>query len=291
MAGVLDPTSHRYYFLSTFSTVPKLPIFSAEFLGSTGNVLVSGRRQFFYIYDAAAGKLDMIPRIPERSEKSLERFSASSDGRTVAFMGNDGYIILFDAKRKHWIADLKMNGSVRALTFTPDGKQLLASGSDGDIYRWDLASRKCIERFSNQDGTVTASLAASPSHFAAGAHSGVVNLYSEQDPASSAATTNSAFSILKHREPIKSIMNLHTSADCLRFNHDGQLLAMSTRRETHGGLKLIHVPTATVFSNWPTSKTPLGYVWSMDFSPESRFLAIGNDKGKCLLYSVAHYAD
>jgi U3 small nucleolar RNA-associated protein 18 len=122
-------------------------------------------------------------------------------------------------------------------------------------------------------------MAASSRHLAVGAESGVVNMYSEQASFSSWATT---------RSPLKSILNLSTSADLVRFNGDGQILAMSTRREKHG-LKLLHVPTGTVFSNWPTSKTPLSYVWSVDFSPKSRFLAIGNDKGKCLLYRLPHY--
>jgi U3 small nucleolar RNA-associated protein 18 len=259
--------------------VPKLPIYSASFLGTTGNVVVSGRRPFFYIYDAATGGLDYIPRVHAgRHERSLERFTTSPDGRTVAFMGNDGYIILFDAARKRWITDLKMNGSVRAVSFTPSGDQIVTSGSDGDVYRWDLRNAcRCVERFSNEDGTITSYLAASSRHLAVGAESGVVNLYSELNA-----------SPKSKRTPVKSILNLHTSADMLRFNSDGQILAMSSRRETNG-LKLLHVPTATVFSNWPTSKTPLSYVWSHDFSPESRYFAVGNDKGNCLLYRVTHY--
>lgn len=268
-------------------TVPKLPIYSASFLGTSGNVVVSGRRPFFYLYDAVAGKLDHIPRIIGREERSLERCVASPDGRTLAFCGNDGYIILFDAANKHWIADLKMNGSVRAITFTPDGEQILASGSDGDVYRWDMKSRQCIERFSNEDGTITSSLAASPRHLAVGAESGVVNLYSEHR-ASKGLAGVPAFPGSSRRVPIKSIMNLPTSADMARFNHDGQILAISSRRERRG-MKLVHVPSATVFANWPTSKTPLNYVWTMDFSPQSRFLAIGNDQGKCLLYRMMHY--
>mmetsp|Transcript_115793 Transcript_115793/g.173044 ORF Transcript_115793/g.173044 Transcript_115793/m.173044 type:complete len:563 (-) Transcript_115793:26-1714(-) len=255
---------------------PKLPIYNASFLGSTGNVVVSGRRSFFYIYDAVAGKVDLVPRIMGREEKSWEKHAVSPDGRLIAFMGNDGYIVLVDAHTKHWIGDLKLNGSVRAIAFSPDGKYIVASGSDGDIYRWDIHSRRCIERFSNNDGTITSSLAVSAKTLAVGAESGVVNLYSE-------------YASRESKSPLKSIMNLRTSADQVRFNHDGQILAMSTRRE-RDGLKLLHVPSKTVFSNWPTNKTPLKYVWSMDFSPQSRFLAIGNDKGKCILYKLNHYS-
>jgi U3 small nucleolar RNA-associated protein 18 len=192
-------------------------------------------------------------------------------------------VILVDARSKQWIADLKMSGSTRAMTFTLDGEYILASGSDGEVYRWETRTRCCVERFSNHDGSITSSLAASSRHLAVGSESGVVNLYSELDPIPRTCT-------LSHRPCIKSIMNLHTSADLVRFNGDGQILAMSTRRESHGGLKLLHVPSASVFSNWPTSKTPLSYVWSLDFSPASRFLAVGNDKGKCLLYSIKEYS-
>ena len=86
------------------------------------------------MYDAVAGKLDLVPRIIGREEKSLEKFNVSPDGRTIAFIGNDGYIILVDAHTKHWIADLKMNGSVHAVTFTPDGEEIIASGSDGGTH-------------------------------------------------------------------------------------------------------------------------------------------------------------
>lgn len=90
------------------------------------------------------------------------------------------------------------------------------------------------------------------------------------------------------RTPLKSVMNMTTSADFVKFSPDGQVLAMSTRRE-HNGLKLLHVPSRTVFSNWPTSKTPLKYVWGVDFSPGGGYLAVGNDRGKCLLYKLRHY--
>ena len=96
---------------------------------------MSGRRPFFYLYDAVAGKVDEVPRINGRDEKSWEKHTVSPDGRLIAFYGNDGYTVLVDAHSKHWVGDLKINGSVRAISFTPDGSQILASGSDGDVYR------------------------------------------------------------------------------------------------------------------------------------------------------------
>lgn len=264
---------------------PTMPIHCASFLGDSGSVVLSGQRSFFYVYDAASGNIDRVPGISGRSERSLEKFIVSPDGRIIAFLGNDGFIILVDAKSRRWMGDLKINGSVRAATFTPDGEYLLGSGSDGDVYRFHVGSRRCVERFRNEDGTITSTMAASSKFLAVGAESGVVNLYDDKKALSS-------FGGMMHqqqgRTPVKSIMNLQTSADAVKFNGDGQILAMSTKMET-GGLKLLHVPTATVFSNWPTSKTPLKYVWSMDFSPGSRFFAVGDDKGKCLLYKLKHY--
>lgn len=266
-------------------SVPKLPIYSASFLGSTGNVVVSGRRPFFYIYDAVAGRVDLVPRILGRQEKSLEKLTVSPDGSLIAFYGNDGYVILVDVRTKQWLADLKINGSVRAIAFSPNGKFLYASGSDGQVYQWDVASRRCIDRFDNQDGTITSALACSSQHLAVGAESGVVNFYHAQNQA---ILDKDDSGLLGNRKPIKAIMNLQTSADLVKFSTEGQILAISSRREREA-LKLLHVPTRTVFSNWPTSKTPLGYVWSLDFSPKSMFMAIGNDKGKCLLYRLSHF--
>jgi U3 small nucleolar RNA-associated protein 18 len=112
-----------------------------------------------------------------------------------------------------------------------------------------------------------------------GSESGVVNLY---DNASLEERSHSK------RIPIKQIKNIKTSVDFMKFNTNGEILAISTRREKDS-LKLLHTKSKTVFSNWPTTKTPLGYVWSLELSPGSRFMAIGNDTGKCLLNKLNHY--
>jgi U3 small nucleolar RNA-associated protein 18 len=52
---------------------------------------------------------------------------------------------------------------------------------------------------------------------------------------------------------------------------------------------VVHLPTRTVFSNWPSSKTPLHYVHSLAFSPHCGYFAVGNARGRVLLYRLTHY--
>mgnify|MGYP002883850964 FL=1 len=85
------------------------------------------------------------------------------------------------------------------------------------------------------------------------------------------------------------MMNLTTKVDTLAFNPDGQMLAAASSLKRNA-LRLLHVPSRTVFSNWPTSKTPLQYVHSLAFSPSSDLLAVGNARGRVLLYRLKQYS-
>lgn len=60
---------------------------------------------------------------------------SSPDGEKIAFIGNDGYMIVVDSHSKQRIGTLKMNGSVRALTFSENSNYLFGTGTDGDIYK------------------------------------------------------------------------------------------------------------------------------------------------------------
>lgn len=51
----------------------------------------------------------------------------------------------------------------------------------------------------------------------------------------------------------------------------------------------VHLPSLTAFGNWPTSSTPLGHVTAVDFSARSEYVAIGNTRGKVLLYHLKDF--
>ncbi|CAO2826841.1 unnamed protein product [Amaranthus hypochondriacus] len=254
------------------------PIRNAAFLPDGSQVIVAGRRKFFYSVDISKGNVDKIGPLTGREEKSLEVFEVSPDSRTIAFLGNEGYILLVSAKTKELIGTLKMNGTVRSLAFTDDGQQLLSSGGDGHVYHWDLRTRTCLHKGIDEGSINGTALCTAPmgNLFAAGSASGLVNVYNRDE------------FLGGKRKPIKTLEHLRTEVDFMKFNHDAQILAICSRMQK-SSLKLVHVPSFTVFSNWPPGNRTLQYPRCLDFSPAGGFMAAANASGNVLLYKLHHY--
>jgi U3 small nucleolar RNA-associated protein 18 len=125
-------------------------------------------------------------------------------------------------------------------------------------------------------------IAVSPtdSHLATGDESGVVNMYS-------ASFSSSFMDTGLHIKPQlkRQIDNLTTRIQQVGFSNDGQLMAMisSVKKDQ---LRLVHVETGRTYANWPTLNTPLSHLQCFAFSPNNSYLALGNDKGKVLLYQL-----
>jgi U3 small nucleolar RNA-associated protein 18 len=270
--GVRNPKVQSVFF-------DDMPIAAAQFTPDGQDIILAGRRKFFYSYDVVAGAITKVPFIKGREEKSWESMLVSPANDYIAFLGQDGHTVLVSRTTKQWLHNFKMNGSVRTAAFSGDGRQMYTAGDDGQVYLWDVRNLKCAHRFVDEGCIHSTALAVSPSngHLAAGSNSGVVNLYGADQARTSAAP-----------QPQRALMNLTTRVDMLEFNHDSQILAMASKRNKDA-LKLVHVPSKTVFANWPTSTTPLSYVQCLAFSPHSGYLAIGNDKGKVLLYRLNHF--
>ncbi|KAK4603641.1 hypothetical protein RGQ29_012234 [Quercus rubra] len=253
------------------------PIRKASFLPDGSQVIVAGRRKFFYSFDLVKAKIDKIGPLVGREEKSLGVFEVSPDSSTIAFVGNEGYILLVSTKTKELIWTLKMNGTARSLAFAEDGQQLLSSGGDCQVYHWGLRTRACFGKAVDAGCVNSTSLSTSPNGklFAAGSDSGIVNVYNREF-------------LGGKRKPMETIENLTTKVDVLKFNNDAQILAISSSVKKNS-LKLIHVPSFTVFSNWPPLKKSLQYPLCLDFSPGGGFMAMGNAGGKVLLYKLHHY--
>ena len=83
-------------------------------------------------------------------------------------------------------------------------------------------------------------------------------------------------------------MNLTTRISNVEFNHSNEILSIYSSSK-HDQFRLFHINSRTMFQNFPTSNTPLHYVTSTQFSSNSGYLAIGNDRGRVLLYRLNHF--
>eukprot|EP00198_Chlamydomonas_reinhardtii_P007035 XP_001696371.1 WD40 repeat protein [Chlamydomonas reinhardtii] len=264
-------------------------------------VVLAGRRPFFYVFDMGAGRVERVLGPAGCGLKSLEHFDVSPPSSSafgseplVAFTGDGGSIPLVSLRSRQWVASLRMSGNVRALAFTHDGSELLSTGDDGAVHVWDLRTRRCRLVFADSGNIGDASslaLSADGRWIATGAGSGVVNVYRKAEVEEAAARAASAGLGGGGRvsvAPARELMNLTTNVDTLRFSPDSQMLAVASRMK-RDALRLVHLPSLTVFSNWPTGRSPLHYVHSLDFSPHCGLLAVGNAKGRALLYRLHHY--
>lgn len=279
----LDKTVHLFQVDGTNNAkvedvfLKDLPILDAKFTQGGSRVVMSGPRSYFFSYDLEAGKVTKIPGIVGRKERRLERFTVSQSGDRIVFLGSDGFMSVVSSRSYEWIGNMKMNGDVKSATFCEDDRYLLSTGTDGDIYKWDMRTRKCVFKHQDEGSLGNHAIAASldGKYYASGSDSGVVNVYDNAG-------------LTAHAKPRKALMQLTTQADSLKFNADSQILAMASK-DSRDSLKLVHLPSFTVFSNWPTSHTPLHYVSAMDFSPSSGYFAVGNARGRVLLYRLTHY--
>eukprot|EP00040_Diaphanoeca_grandis_P010789 m.55281 g.55281 ORF g.55281 m.55281 type:complete len:524 (-) comp22045_c0_seq2:444-2015(-) len=257
-----------------------LPIYSAAFTRGGSEIILSGRRKFFYVYDLQSGSIKKVDELQGRAEKSLEFLYSSVDSDMLAFTGRNGEVILVSNKTKQCVGSLKMNGSVNAVSFCSNSNKIISSGKDGKVYLWDLRNqRRCEHVFSDEGCISSTALAVSNNdqYIACGSDTGVVNIYD------GSCFTNA------NPKPLKALMNLTTTVNHLQFHPDNQMLGMSSR-SVKQGLRMVHLPSMSVFSNWPAPTTPLNYANTFTFSPRGGYLSVGNDKGRALLYRLNHYS-
>ncbi|KAK7032907.1 Methyltransf-2 domain-containing protein [Favolaschia claudopus] len=299
--------------------IPTLPLsqFSINFHPSGSSVLLTGARPFYFVYDLQRGEMrhkagrglwgsyDSTTSVATRKRgrrrgtdgqsqgargnaEGMEISSFNPSGDMLAVAGRGGNVHLLDWKSGagQVVGSLKCGTTVNALWWTgadADGGHLAALTNDSEVFLWDVGERRCVRRWKDEGGFRGAARAMSGSSkgwMAIGSNTGLVNIYGSD------ALENTSFA--SQPKPVKTLGHLTTSISTLRFNHDAQIMAMASK-EKKDAFRLIHLPSHTAFSNWPTSSTPSGHVSAIDFSAQSEYVAVGNTRGKVLLYHLLDY--
>ncbi|KAI9059535.1 WD40 repeat-like protein [Trametes sanguinea] len=278
-----------------FHPSPQVPILltasSDRRLRLGTSVLLTGPRPFYYTYDLQTGTTQRSPRglwgttfangTQAAQDGSMEICAFDPTGSVLAVAGRRGHVHLVDWRTGggQVVGSVKMNSGAKSLWWS--GEQLFTLGEDAEVYVWDVGQRRCVRRWQDDGGYGSQLLTGdrSSKYLAIGSRMGIVNVYGS-DAASGSA---------ERPKPLKALGNLTTSITSLKFNHDSQLLAMASNVKKDQ-MRMIHLPSLTAFSNWPTSSTPLGHVTSVDFSAGSEYVAVGNNRGRVLLYHLRDFS-
>jgi U3 small nucleolar RNA-associated protein 18 len=107
-----------------------MSILSAAYVGTSSScseVVVAGRKPYFYSYDTASGAVSQVTSLMRRGLKTHETMAVSPLGSRIAFAGHGGYIHVVCGRQKTWQMDLKMNCACKKITFL-DEDHLFSSG-------------------------------------------------------------------------------------------------------------------------------------------------------------------
>ncbi|CAG9795058.1 unnamed protein product [Diatraea saccharalis] len=238
--------------------------------------LATNHSHSYCVYDLVKAKptLHQLPRALNRPKK----FQISPDGSYIAASNGFDELFLISTASKELLRCLKQNSIIESFTFSHNSEKIYCYGTQGEITIWDLLTFRPLKKFYD-NGCVNASCITTSlcgRLLAAGSREGIINIYD-----SSKLDTPQPC-------PVKTITNLTTKITNLKFNATTEILAASSGLIPNA-VKLIHIPSYHVFANFPDQSENLSQITAVNFSPNSGYMAIGNDKGCAKLYRLKYY--
>lgn len=255
----------------------KFKVSTAHFTPNGSEVFISSKLSHNYcLYNLvkAEPKLVQLPQVV----KKPTIFQLSSDGQYIAAAIGYDEVYVISTQSRELLRSLKNNSKTESVAFSHDNKSLYCYGTQGEVTIWDLATFRVVKKFYD-NGCVTSSCITTSQCgrlLATGSGEGIVNVYE---------TSNLT---VMEPMPLKTISNLRTKITSLKFNSASEILAMSSGYYPNA-VKLVHIPSYHVFSNFPKPTSNLYQVDMVSFSPNSGYMALGNNKGCAFLYRLKHY--
>lgn len=251
---------------------------------SSANILPDGSEAYlsstkyheFCVYNLRRGEPKLV-NLPSRITNPSD-FKISGDGQFIATCEGYDEVFLLRTGSYELLRCLKHNSNVTTMTFSHNSKELYSYGSTGEVTVWDLSTFRPIKKF-NDNGCVNASCIETSvcgKLLATGSQEGIVNIYQTSE-----LTTSDPL-------PLKTVTNLRTAITHLKFNKTTEMLSVASKMYPNA-LKIVHIPSYNVFKNVPEHDFDLNSVYTVNFSPNSGYMALGNDKGSAYLYRLKHY--
>ncbi|KAJ9139193.1 Small nucleolar ribonucleoprotein complex subunit [Pleurostoma richardsiae] len=287
--------------------VKGIDVRTSEFLRPSGeDIIFAGRRRYFHSWNLSSGVVTKVTQIygHKLEHKTMEHFRLSPDGRHMAIRSSSrkggGMLNVINAVTMQWVAQARLDsrGGIADFAWWRDGEGLTILGRDGHVAEWSMETRRTLGVWRDEGsvgGTVmTLGGSGGPDALggdrwiALGSTSGVLNIYDRNELLVAVAAGGQggpAVEVKALPEPARRFEQLVTLVTAVAISPDGQLLAFGSRHKADA-FRLAHLPSCTVYRNWPTQQTPLGRVTAVAFDAGSEVLAVGNDVGKIRLWEI-----
>ncbi|POS68840.1 small nucleolar ribonucleoprotein complex subunit [Diaporthe helianthi] len=301
----VDPSAHPTPNPQLTSVqVQSVPIRRSAFVHPNGDeIILAGRRRFFHSWNLSNGIVKKVTKIQghQEEQKSMERFRLSPDGKHMALVATSrrggGMLNIISLISMQWVAQARLDsrGGIADFSWWRDGQGITILGRDGQVGEWSLATRRAVGIWRDEGsigGTVMAlggrdgpPEVGGDKWVALGSTSGVLNIYDRAELISKAP--GGAVEVKPLPTPTRSLEQLTTPITVTAFSPDGQLLAFASQHKKDA-FKLVHLPSCTVYRNWPTEQTPMGRVTAVALgrSKDTDVLVVGNDVGKIRMWEI-----
>lgn len=279
--------------LATSLHIRRSPFRTALFHSDGTRIFAGGRRKQMHIWDIETGNVTKLSTLygHDQFQQSMERFKLSPCGRYIGLIGSEGWTNILSAGTGQWIAGAKIEGEIADIAWFHDGTGLIILNTGGDVWEWDSEKKAFAARWKDEGaiGSSTVALGGKGDRWCAiGSESGIVNVYDRHSLQGGGASSNINGEPLVYK-PRSTLQQLTTAITTLVFSPDGQILAMASKNKPDA-LRLVHIPSFTVFKNWPTTATPLGRITALSFTPGGEMMSVGNLAGKARLWKFNHYS-
>ena len=269
-------------------------------------IFLSSRRRYFHTWSLSTGIITKVSRALtsfRHEQRTTESFKLSPCGRYMGLISSSrkggGSINVLSTESMQWLCSCRVDsaGGIADFDWWCDGEGFVVAGKNGEISEYSIPEKRIVARWWDEGAVGTTVIAVggdgtSTRWVAVGSSSGIVNIYDRRSPAFSAifkenATSKPASTSAGSNRPTptKTLSHLTTPISHLVFSPDSQMLLMSSRWKKNA-LRLVHLPSCTVYRNWPTDKTPLGRVSSVAISRDGGWLAVGSEGGKVRLWEI-----
>ncbi|QIW98748.1 hypothetical protein AMS68_004266 [Peltaster fructicola] len=287
------------------------PLTTTAFCPNDSRIFLSARRKYFHVWDLDSGQVEKITQVAghEKEQRSMEYFKISPDGKHIALQGSSrkggGLVNILLASSLQWVAQVRVEsrGGIADFAWWRDSRGLAIAAKNGEITEWSVEKQQVVARWQDEGAVGTTVLALGGQHevvksavgndrwIAIGSSSGIVNLYDRRLLLDQGKTLDQPIPL--RPKPYKTLDHITTPTSHLKFSPDGQLLAMASKWK-RDAMRLVHLPSATVYKNWPTSSTPLGRISAVAFADGElsggnihSLLAVANEQGKIRLWEVS----